>query len=238
MGDFFTELKALMAKHPEFAQQYGSEQEALINLANYSLSHTNRYNFFIDTAIKNVKVEELTGEALVRAKQSLIDQIATAEGNSRVSGVHGMFATDEMFNQYQFSPEEVLAQRNGNSYLIKTLTQRMKTLKEAGNLSPEDEQFFTMLINRAKAIIEYKTKGLEYYEKYTRMINEPDNAELANIVKTMEKELRVLKDKISDITTIETIEKIKTMVRMNVVSKMIPSNELYQLFGLLNNAEK
>lgn len=244
MGEFYTKLKNLLVKHPEFVEQYGSEQEAMINLANYSLSHTNRYNFFIDTAIKNsktgeiLKVEELAGEELAHAKQSLINQIETAEGNSRIGGIGGLFATDRSFNQYQFSPEEVLAQRNGNSYLIRTLTQKLDALKQAGKLSAEDEAFMNMLINKAKAIIEYKNKGLEFYQKYTEMINNPEDKELAQIVKVMEEELQVLKNKISEASTFEFIEKVKTMVRITGVSKMFPRNEMYQLLGLLKDGEK
>ena len=95
-----------------------------------------------------------------------------------------------------------------------------------------------MLINKAKAIIEYKNKGLEFYQKYTEMINNPEDKELAQIVKVMEEELQVLKNKISEASTFEFIEKVKTMVRITGVSKMFPRNEMYQLLGLLKDGEK
>ena len=238
-------VKDLIAKHPEFNKQFETPEKALETLCDYAQSHNLRYKIFTDTKInindnpflppKNLDVPELFGEKLIKAEQSLIDNITNIEGNARVSGIKGIFATEKSFNQYQFSPEEVLAQRNGNGYLIKTLTQKLKKMKDAGNLSKEDEILMNAIINKAKATIEYKVKGLEYYKKYTSMINNPQDIELANTVKMLEKELIALKAKITDATTVEVIEKIKTLIRTHHLSYMLPVNTVYQLLDLLED---
>ena len=200
-------LKALMKRHPDFVKQYGTEQEALQALFEYSQAHNFRYQYFTNTKINRsmftgdfadyVDVEPLTGDALAEAEQSLIDEIATVEGNSRNSGIKIFGPTQAEFNQYQFSPEEVLAQENGNNYLIEKMTNKLNSMKEAGTLTPEQEAFLTKTIERAKIVIEYKTKGLEYYEKYTQSINHPEDAELAQAVKAMGEELEALKAKMT-----------------------------------------
>ena len=242
---YISMVRDLIAKHPEFNKQFETPEKALETLCNYAQSHNFRYKIFTNTKInvndniflppKNLDVPELSGERLVKAEQSLIDNITNTEGNARVSGINGIFATENSFNQYQFAPEEVLAQRNGNGYLIKTLTQKLKEMKEAGNLSKEDEMLMNVLINKAKATIEYKVKGLEYYRKYTRMINNPQDSELVNAVKTLENELMTLKAKITDATTVEYIDKIKILVKTPHVSHMLPVGAIYQLLELLED---
>ena len=117
-----------MDNNPEFVAQYSSEDEALTMLAKYSASHNFRYKKFTNVKIPMnssggtttyLDVPELTGEKLLEAEQSLINHIPTAEGNARMQTItNQVFAGDKDFNQYQFSPEEVLAQRNGHQFFI------------------------------------------------------------------------------------------------------------------------
>lgn len=237
-------LKALMAKHPDFVKQYSSEQEALEALMGYSQSHNFRYQAFTDVRINTsgnpympeyLKVEPLSGEELAHAEQSLVDYITTIEGNGRTSGFKIFGPSEAEFNQYQFSPEEVLAQRNGNNYLIEKMTAKMKAMREAGTLSAEDEAYMTQIIEKAKVVIEYKNKGLEYYKKYTELINNPDNAELKATVDAMAKELAELKTKI-DADSVEKITKvIKVFAMPDHASTDIPAVAIYNLINSMKD---
>lgn len=189
-------IRLLLKKNPEFVQQYNSQEEAMQALVEYSVSHNTRYRWLINRKIPGVTTEPIEGEELAHAIQSLRNHISTLEGNGRISGLNGIFMDRENFNQYQFSPEEVLAQQKGNSFLIKNLTQKLNEMRQNGTLTAEDEAFMTSLIEKAKNIIEYKTKGLEYYKKYTEMINNPSDKALASTVKAMEEELKIIEAKI------------------------------------------
>ena len=205
-------LKAIISKNPEFAKQYASEQEALGALVEYSLSHEVRYTVFTNTGINGgaVKVAPLSGDALAAAEKSLIDSIATTEGNARMSGLFAGAQGESGFNQYQFSPEEVLAQKNGNTNLIEKFTAKMQEMRESGTLTAEKEAYMTKAIEKAKVVIEYKTKGLAYYEKYTQMLQNPGDTKLAATVKAMADELKALAQKMDpdawDVVTRTIIE--------------------------------
>ena len=190
----------MLDKNPDFVAQYSSQDEALTALARYSLSHNSRYRMFTNVKVGSIpsdSIPSLTPSQIAHAKQSLVDSIATTEGNGRIAGINGMFATGKDFNQYQFSPEEVLAQQNGHKFLIKNLTTKLNEMKKAGTLTPDDETFITSLIEKSKSVIEYKTKGLEYYEKYTQLINNPTDSKLAEAVKLLEKELVTIQSKMN-----------------------------------------
>lgn len=240
---FLNKLESMISKNPDFSAQYGSQEEALKVLAKYSLSHNVRYNAFNNVKInagtrylpKYIDVPELSAEQLAAAEQSLIDSIATIEGNGRMSGINGLFAGNEAFNQYQFSPEEVLAQRNGNNFVIEKFTSKIAEMKANGSLTPQEETRLLKVIEKAQNIIEYKTKGLDYYKQYTAMINHPENKELASAVKILEQELNAMKSKISP-QEYETItEVIKVMTKTpDIATTMIPSAAIYNLIDMIN----
>ena len=162
------------------------------------------------------------------AEKSLTKSIATIEGNGRISGFNGLFAGEKGFNQYQFSPEEVLADQNGNNFLIKTLTSKLDSIKKAGTLTPEQETYMTGLIEKAKLVIEYKTKGLEYYNYYTEMINNPSNKELAAKVEAMASELEAIKQVITpeEFEIVKTVINVPDMFSPDLVTTMMPSSIL------------
>lgn len=240
-------LEAMIAKNPEFASQYKNSEEALNVLAEYSVSHNVRYNIFTNVKINKgsifapdyIKMPELTGEQLAQAEQSLVDNITTIEGNGRVSGLNGMFATQGSFNQYQFSPEEVLAQKNGNNFVIEKFTAKIAEMKANGSLTPQEEARLMKVIQKAQKVIDYKTKGLDYYKQYTQMINNPDNAELAQAVKALEAELNAMKSQI-DPKEYETIkEVIKVMTKTpDVATTMVPKAVIYNLINMLNGKDE
>ncbi len=237
-------LEAMISKNPEFVEQYGSTEKALEALSKYSVSHNVRYNMFTNVKINKgtsympdyIKVPELSGEKLAQAEQSLIDNITTIEGNGRMSGINGIFADSKTFNQYQFSPEEVLAQKNGNNFVIEKFTAKIAEMKANGSLTPQEEARLMKAINKAQMVIDYKTKGLDYYEQYTQMINNPDNTALAQTVKALEKELNAMKAKINP-KEYETItEVIKVMTKTpDVATTMVPRAVIYNLFNLINS---
>lgn len=217
-------LNTLINKNPEFIQQYGSTEESMAALLEYSVSHNVRYNIFTDAKVKTgpvfnpkiIDVPQLNGEKLAQAEASLVDQIATAEGNARNSGINGLLGDTRAFNQYQFSPEEVLAQKNGNNFVIEKFTNKISEMKSNGSLTPQEEVRLLKAIDKAMQTIEYKTKGLDYYKQYTQMINNPDNIELAQTVKVLEQELNLLKIP-------------------NMATTMAPNAAIYNILAAINN---
>lgn len=217
-------LNTLINKNPEFVQQYGSTEEAMAALLEYSVSHNVRYNIFTDAKIKTgsifnqktIDVPQLNGEKLAQAEQSLVDNIATLEGNARNSVTSRILGDRGAFNQYQFSPEEVLAQKNGNNFVIEKFTNKISEMKSNGSLTPQEEVRLLKAIDKAIQTIEYKTKGLDYYKQYTQMINNPDNIELAQTVKVLEHELNLLKIP-------------------NMATTMAPNAAIYNILAAINN---
>ncbi|MCD7878507.1 MAG: hypothetical protein LUG16_01080, partial [Candidatus Gastranaerophilales bacterium] len=196
--DLSSELTALMDKYPDFISQYNSKDEALQILKDYSTSHNVRFKSFTNQgSVKDIAatMPALTPEEELQAVQSLKNSIPTLEGN----GVNGSFAnsffgSQKAYNQYQFSPEEVLAQQNGNKHLISQLELEMQNMKNNGTLNAEQEKIILDKINRAQATIDYKTKGLEYYTKYEQHLHNPSDTKIAKELSNLEKELKTLED--------------------------------------------
>ena len=240
-------ISKLIADNPDFVSQYGSEEKAVLELTRYSVSHNVRYSNFTDVKINKgsswapdyIKVPELSGEKLAEAEQSLIDNITTIEGNGRMSGVNGIFAGGKDFNQYQFSPEEVLAQKNGNNFVIEKFADKIQKMKEAGTINPEEEARLTTAIEKAKLVIEYKTKGLEYYKHYTEMINNPNDKKLAEMVSALERELNVLDNQIKNIDhrEIEVVTRYMKYYK-DVATTAIPTSAITGMLNALAENDK
>ncbi len=239
IAPFIGKIKAILDKHPEFTSQFDSYDDALNEMLKYSLSHNVRYNSFANVSVGRINPDDLpklSPELLKKAEQSLVDNITTIEGNGRISGINGLFANNNAFNQYQFSPEEVLAQKNGKTFLIKNLSARMEQLKQSGNLSPEEESFINSMIEKSKLIIEYKTKGLEYYQKYTQLINNPNDENLAQIVKTMESELNAMKSAFSPVEYERVEQFVEIMGSPDLATSFVPGN-IFALFGQIKDED-
>lgn len=244
---FVDKINKLISDNPDFVSQYGTEEKAISELTRYSVSHNFRYNYFSNVKINKsssfipdyLNVPELSGEKLAQAEQSLIDNIATTEGNARMSGFNGVFAGSKDFNQYQFSPEEVLAQKNGNNFVIEKFADKIQKMKEAGSINPEEEARLNAAIEKAKLVIEYKTKGLEYYKRYTEMINNPDDKKLANLVKSLENELNVLDKQINNINhrEIEIVTRCMKYYK-DVATTAIPASAITGMLNALSNEDK
>ncbi len=236
IAPFISKVKAILDKHPEFTSQFDCYDDALNEMLKYSLSHKIRYNAFTDISVRGINsadLPKLSPELMRKAEQSLVDNIATIEGNGRISGLNGLFATDKAFNQYQFSPEEVLAQQNGKNFLIKNLSARLEQLKQSGTLSPEEESFITSMIEKSKLIMEYKTKGLEYYQKYTQLINNPGDENLAQVVKTLESELNAMKSAFSPVEYEKVEQFFEIMGSPELATSFVPGN-IFALFNQIN----
>ena len=206
---FLDDLNALIDKHPDFAKNYGSKEEAIAILEKYALSHNSRFRIFTDNAIKGVTPKTLTAEEVKFAEQSLRGHIDTVEGNAANAGINNLFGNKGKFNQYQFSPEEVLAQQNGNNFMIKNYKLKLAELKKNGTLTPETEAYLTSAIKKAEATIAYKTKGLEYYEAYKQLLNNPADELLSKQVAALESELRVLENALTPKDIIEIHEYLR-----------------------------
>lgn len=240
-------ISKLIADNPDFVSQYGSEEKAVLELTRYSVSHNVRYSIFTDVKINKgsswapdyIKVPELSGEKLAEAEQSLIDNITTIEGNGRISGFNSVFASGKDFNQYQFSPEEVLAQKNGNNFVIEKFVDKIQKMKEAGSINPNEEARLATAIKKAKLVIEYKTKGLEYYKHYTEMINNPNDKKLAEMVSVLERELNVLDNQIKNINhrEIEVVTRYMKYYK-DVATTAIPTSAITGMLNALAENDK
>ena len=194
-----TRLKTMMQNNPEFiAQNGGTEAEALNTLLKYTKSHEVRFKFFSNTEIKGVKPFNLTPEQHKEAVESLIGHIETIEGNSRTSGMSARIfgASKEQFNQYQFSYEELLA-RNTAAQFEKA---KLQTMLQDTTLSAEKQAELTARIKDLDFVLEYNRVGKQYYDLYTRAINNPNDTAIA--------------DELSAVTTqFEKLDNIKNSLR-------------------------
>lgn len=173
-----TRLRTMMRNNPEFIAQNGSsESEALKVLLDYTKSHEIRFKFFSNTKINGLEPIPLTPEQHEQAVKSLVGFIETAEGNSRTNGIFTQLfgASREQFNQYQFSYEELLA-RNTAAQFEKAKIQAM--LRDT-SISAEKQAELTARLAELDLILEYNRVGKQYYDLYIQVLNNPNDAALA-----------------------------------------------------------
>ena len=157
--EIMSKISKLIDDNPEFINQYASREEAVEMLTNYSLSHCTRFSIMTNKSKIDVsKLPKLTSEEEKRALESLDGKLETMEGNARTGGFKLFGNTQQEFNNYQFSREEVLAQKNGNTYAIEKLKAKMDQMKKDGTLTPQFEAYFNDAINKSGLTIEYKLK--------------------------------------------------------------------------------
>jgi len=191
-----TMVRPIVESNPEFVSQYSSTDEAVKAMAEYAQSHVIRYNRAIELqsgfSTKDISMESLPklSEAETKAAaKSFMDGIACGEGNTNKEGFLNKF-TGKNFNQYQFTPEEVLAQHRGNNFEIAKLKSQLKNLRATENYDIAEEARILDQIKKCELTIEYKTKGQEMYQLYTQSINNPENKELAQKVAQLQEELK------------------------------------------------
>lgn len=169
-------LKQMLRNNPEFvAQNGGTEAEALNILLKYTKSHEVRFKFFSNTEIEGVKPIQLTPEQHQQAVESLIGHVETIEGNSRTGGFKIFGPSEAEFNQYQFSYEELLA-RNTAAQFEKA---KLQAMLQDTTLTAEKQAEITARIDRLDFLLEYNRVGKQYYDLYTQVLNNPNDATLA-----------------------------------------------------------
>lgn len=179
-------LSRLLDINPEFIVQNGGTREAALEvLQSYVTSHKTRFKVFSDVEIKNLEPMNLSPEQHQIAVESLKDYVATIEGNSRNGGIFvDIFGTDQKaFNQYQFSPEELLA-RNTAAEMEKA---NISAILEDTTLSSTKRAEYMQRIQDLDFILEYNVVGKEYYDLYTKVLNNPDDIALVKALKQAEK---------------------------------------------------
>ena len=134
------------------------------------------------TNIDTSAMPKLTLEEQKRAIESLNGKLETMEGNAKVSGIKIFGATQEEYNSYQFSREEVLAEQKGYAFLIREFKSKMEQMRKKGTLTPALEAYYNDEIKKAELTIEYKTKGQAWYKKYLESVNNPNNATLKEAI--------------------------------------------------------
>ncbi len=181
--ELLAKITKLIDDNPDFIQQFSSRDEAIEMLTKYSMSHNTRFNIMTNiTNIDTSAMPKLTLEEQKRAIESLNGKLETMEGNAKVSGIKIFGATQEEYNSYQFSREEVLAEQKGYAFLIREFKSKMEQMRKKGTLTPALEAYYNDEIKKAQQIIEYKTKGEAWYKKYLESVNNPNNATLKEAI--------------------------------------------------------
>ena len=197
--EILSKITKLIDDNSDFVSQYSSKEEAIEMLTNYSTSHNTRFSIMTGKSkINTAALPKLTPEEEKRALESLNGFLETVEGNARINGWKFFGNTQEEFNNYQFSREEVLAQEKGNAFAIEKIKEKIETMKKDGTLTPQLEAYYNDVIDRSQLTIEYKTKGQAWYQKYIQSLNNPDDKALEEAVKKEWEELSAMQGKISD----------------------------------------
>lgn len=182
-----SKLSRLLDLNPEFISKNGGTREAALEvLQNYVTSHNNRYKLFSNVQIKDVELS-LTPEQHKLAVESLKEYVATIEGNSRNQGLlTNIFGTSkDAFNQYQFSPEELLARNTAAEYE----KAKISAILEDTTLPAAKRAEYVQRMQDLDFILEYNAVGKEYYELYTKVLNNPDDIMLSKALKQMERRM-------------------------------------------------
>lgn len=200
-------VRPLVESNPDFVKEYGSMEEAVKVLSQYAKGHNIRYRLalvrsagFNTKGIDTSLLKELSEEEKIAAIKSFKDGIDCMESNAADQTILGIGGD---FDQYQFTPEEVLAQKNGNNFEISKLQAQLDKLRSSENYDIAEEARLLDQIKRSELIIEYKTKGQEMYKLYTESINNPENKKIAAQVKAMQRELLRIQNKINSIEYIK-----------------------------------
>ncbi len=242
--DMVSIIKPLVENNPDFVQGYNSVDDAVNAMVNYAKTHNYRYKIAMNNAsgfntskIDPSLLKELSQEEKIAAIKSFKEGIDCIEGNvARQGGVLGLGAD---FDQYQFTPEEVLAQQRGNNFEITKLEGQLKKLRAQTNYDLAEEAKLLDRIKRCKLIIEYKTKGQEMYSLKMQSFNNPENTELAAKIEAMQSELYNIHEQIQSIgggLTSHEVNELslsgKTPGEILEIAKNNPTNE-YSTYQVL-----
>jgi len=202
--DFVSMVKPLVESNPEYVQGYDSVDDAITAMTNYAKNHNYRYKTamtnasgFNTSTVDTSLLKELSPEERIAAIKSFKEGVDCLESNAAAEG--GILGFGGDFNQYQFTPEEVLAQQRGNNFEISKLEQQLNKLRASENYDLAEEARLLDQIKRCKLTIEYKVKGQEMYKLQTEVFNHPENADLASKLEMMNRELLKLDDEIQSI---------------------------------------
>lgn len=202
-------VEPLVENNPEFISMCGGKEQAIQTMSEYAKSHNLRYYIamknssgFNTTGIDTTLLKPLSEEEKVYAMKSFTDGIDCLESNA--AGRGNILGIGGNFDQYQFCAEEVLAQQKGNNFEIAKLNKQLDALRSQPNYNKGEEARILSQIKKSELTIEYKTKGAKFYELYTESINNPQNEELAKQVSELRNELNILRNKINEISHLES----------------------------------
>lgn len=233
-------VKPLVESNPEFVKGYSNMDDAINAMANYAKNHNFRYKLamkhssgFNTTNVDVNLLKELSEEEKIAAIKSFKESVDCLESNiARKGDIFGMGGD---FNQYQFTPEEVLAQQKGNNFEISKLQAQLDKLRSSENYDIAEEARLLDQIKKSELTIEYKTKGQEMYKLQTESFNHPEDIDLANKVKAMQDELSAIQEEIESIqgklTTSETMDLYRNNRTQEEVMHIVmnnPTNEYTQ----------
>lgn len=178
-------LSKMLSENPDFVTENGGTYESALKvLTDYTQSHVERYKLFSNNKIEqlnNVEFPELTSSEHAEAVQSLKGNIATVEGNaSLLKGASSEADAKAKFNQYQFSPEEIMARNTAAIYEKAKLESQPITIANRNRMEVLDFE------------VMYNTVGKQYIEMYTRSRSNPADTKLQSQLKMLENEFNKL----------------------------------------------
>lgn len=226
------QLKILLDNNPDFTNRYESYDAAFQSLTNYTLSHKQRYHILTKTRPSAIKPLPLDKEQAMQAEQSLYNYLTSVEGNARIREYLGTPIEQKAFTQYSLSHEEVLAEQKGWGYFINKLRERLKEGKAAGNMTAEEESRILNLIQKGENSIELKTKGLNYYEKYTQLLNNPEDTALRAQTEALRSEVKDIQKRIP---LLPKRGNVKTQIYRDAATVKYPLNTAINISACTSN---
>ncbi len=200
-------LSHMIEASPDFANRFfndpvgkGSTENALKSLLDYTEAQSTRYRAFsldhhraeVLEAMRKFPLTDLEKETAI---QSLKEYIACREGNARNQGfLNRVVGGERAFNQYQFSPEELLCRNTAAQYEQVALGAQRQSLKSQGALTPELEAQIADRLTLLDLELKRNQLGAKMYEAYNKVRFNPEEASAKVALETLEKSYQQVMD--------------------------------------------
>lgn len=201
------QIEKLIDDNPDFIAQYNDKKEAIAELKRYAKSHNVRYALTLSNECYLPDLKKLDS----RKKKTALKFLKTQEDEVEVNAlmykyiVSSQEIPENIFFQYNFSPQEVKAKINQNKFFIEKLKQRKKQLKKQGILQGQYLAYINDRIEKSNMQIEYLKKGLIYYEQYKKFLNNPNDTDLEADIDKKRRELEKIQCRIESLPMVNVI---------------------------------
>ena len=224
LSDVMAKLQRLIDENMDFVRQYSNYDDALYALSDYVLSHKYRYKSLQVKCPESMPLKQSDVAAVQKAMYNKVTQI---DGASRLHERFGVNVTDDVYAQYAYSHEEVVAETTALRYLIRKLTEKVEAKRLNGLLTSKEEAQVAEKIKVLNHKIDVRLKGCEYLEEYTKYLANPEDAVLKANVARLKSELDAIKANLPE-------RKLKIIKYLDTAIIKYPFNHI----ALLNNGVK